>query len=175
MRVPHEAEALAEPTERLGGILLGPEVGHAVLGGDRRVMHTKHRLGDRERRRQRADEGERVGRHGAPRERDARAGDGIPALGDLGMEERVLVVAANAEAAVRTDERQALGRLGAVAHDVAEAEDRIDIADLAVTQDLLERNAVAMDVGDDRKSWHADPQLGLVPAGCPRSARRPIG
>ena len=89
--------------------------------------------------------------------------------------ERARADSANAEAAVRTDERQALGRLGAVAHDVAEAEDRIDIADLAVTQDLLERNAVAMDVGDDRKSWHADPQLGLVPAGCPRSARRPIG
>jgi hypothetical protein len=49
------------------------------------------------------------------------------------VEQRVLVVATNAEFAVGAYERHAFGRLRAIADHVAKAEDGVDIPHLAVT------------------------------------------
>jgi hypothetical protein len=65
------------------------------------------------------------------------------------MQESILMIASDTEFAVRADKREALRWLWPVSNDIAKAEDRVDIAHLAIAKNLLERNSVSMNVGDD--------------------------
>ena len=101
-------------------------------------------------RRERGEELELVRReHGArPASGDARVGGELVDVEHAGDDE--IVVAAQADRGALAHERQALARLGAVAHDVAQAPQLVDSASPGVLEHGLQRRQVAVDVRYDR-------------------------
>jgi hypothetical protein len=84
------------------------------------------------------------------------------ALGDVGAaavlevaREGVVVVAVDRREAQLLDPRAHLVRVGAVADEVAAADQRIDVERLDGLKARLERGEVAVDVGDDRDAVEA--------------------
>ena len=111
-----------------------------------------------------AQPGEVVRRKRLPMPRDGIGGQAVERLGAAAPGDGVVVVARENDDGRLADERQGLGGKGAVADDVAEADDAIDAIPRGVGQDAAKGLDVRVDVGDGRVSH--DGALSSCLRGC---------